>query len=302
MILGFVGLGKMGSRMVLNLISKGHRAVVYNRTPEATVSAAKRGAVAAYSLKELAARLPKNKVVWLMVPAGKPIDDVISGLSPYLSKGDVIIDGGNSFYKDSIRRYNTLRKRGISFVDCGTSGGLKGARYGACLTIGGDYNVYKRLWRLFKGLSAPGGYGYVGPSGAGHYVKVIHNGIEYALLQSYGEGFEALYNSPYKLNLAKIAGVWSHGSIIRSYLSELAVSAFKKHPAMKGVPGAIGGGETGKWALSMAKEGGAESGMLKLAFTKRRQSQKKESFASKVVAALRNEFGGHEFVKPKKKD
>ena len=245
-------------------------------------------------------KLPKQKIIWLMVTAGKPVDAVVKELLPYLKKGDIIIDAGNSFYKDSIRRYKFLKNKKIHFVDIGTSGGLKGARYGACLTIGCDKKIFRRIESICKAVSAKNGYAYVGPAGAGHFVKMAHNGIEYALLQAYGDGFELLFKGPYKnLGLKKIAETWQHGSVIRSWLLELAADAFKKNPKLSRLEGIIGGGETGQWAVSTAKEFGIPAESMKLALKLRKKSRKKPTFSGKVVAALRNEFGGHEIVRKK---
>ena len=233
-----------------------------------------------------------------MVTAGKPVDIVIEEILPYLKKGDIVIDGGNSFYKDSVRRYNYLKKKSIDFLDIGTSGGLSGARHGACLTIGGDINVFKKIEFVCKFVSAKDGYAYVGPSGAGHFVKMTHNGVEYALLQAYGDGYELLYNGPYKnLDFKKISTTWKNGSVIRSWLVELAEDAFSKDARLSKIEGVVGGGETGTWAIETAKEYNVPFESVKLALKLRKKSQKKPSFSGKVIAALRNEFGGHEVVK-----
>lgn len=298
MKLGFIGLGKMGFNMVLNL--KDHKVdiVAYSRSPESVKKIKKYRVKVAFSIEELIDKLPKQKIIWVMVPAGKPVDAVIRELLQYLKKNDIIIDGGNSFYKDSVRRYNYLKKKKINFVDIGTSGGLSGARHGACLTIGGDKKIFKKIELICKIVSAQDGYAYVGPAGSGHFVKMVHNGIEYALLQAYGEGFELLHKGPYKnIDFEKIAKVWKNGSIISSYLIELAEIAFKKDPKLRKIEGVIGGGETGEWAVKTAKEFGVDVGTIKSALNERKKSKKHPRFAGKVVAALRNEFGGHEVVK-----
>lgn len=298
MKLGFIGLGRMGFNIVLNLHGKKIPVVAYNRSPEPVKEIRKHGVNDAYSIPELINKLPKRKIIWLMVTAGKPVDKVIEELLPYLNKGDIIIDGGNSFYKDSIRRYKKLKKKKIGFIDIGTSGGLKGARYGACLTIGGDKKTFKKIEWLCRAVSAKNGYAYVGNAGAGHFVKMVHNGIEYALLQAYGDGYELLFKAPYKnLDLKKISETWQNGSVIRSWLIELAADAFRKDKKLSKIEGVIGGGETGEWAVNTAKEFNVPFESIKLALKLRKSSRKKPSFAGKVIAALRNEFGGHEVVR-----
>ncbi len=292
----------MGSNMVLNALDNGVEVVAYNRTPEITnefvKEARSKKLVPVYSLADLCSKLQSPRLIWLMVTAGKPVDAIIEGLLPHLRKSDLLVDGGNSFYKDSQKRYKLLKRRGIHFLDCGTSGGLEGARNGACLTIGGDKKVFKRVEWLFKALACPGGYLYCGLAGSGHFVKVTHNGIEYALLQAYGEGFEMLARGPYKnLDLAAIARVWSHGSVIRSWITELAEKAFAKDSLLDSIRGVVGGGETGEWTLRTAKKFGVEMPELEVALRMRKRSKKKEVFAGKVIAALRNEFGGHEIVR-----
>jgi len=300
MKIGYIGLGKMGFNIVLNLHDKKVDVIAYNRSPEPVKEIKKYGIEVAYSIKELVKKLPQQKVIWMMVTAGKPVDLVINELLPYLKEDDIIIDGGNSFYKDSIRRYNQLKYKKINFVDIGTSGGLKGARHGACLTIGGDKNIFGKIETICKAISAKNGYAYVGSAGAGHFVKMVHNGIEYALLQAYGDGFDLLANGPYKdLDLMKIAEAWNNGSVIRSWLVELAIESFNKDPKLIKIEGIIGGGETGKWAIKTAKEFNVDFESVKLAYKSRMKSRKKPNFSGKVVAALRNEFGGHDVVKKK---
>lgn len=298
MKIGFIGLGRMGFNIVLDIHDKKIPVVAYNRSKEPVNEIKKHGVDVAYSIEELINKLPRQKIIWLMVTAGKPVDAVIKELLPYLNKSDIIIDGGNSFYKDSIRRYKFLKGKKIDFMDIGTSGGLKGARHGACLTIGGDKKIFKKIEWLCKKIAVKNGYAYVGNAGAGHFVKMVHNGIEYALLQAYGDGYELLFKGPYKnLDFKKISETWLNGSVIRSWLVELAIDAFKKDPKLSRIEGIIGGGETGEWAVNTAKEHKVPFESVKLALKLRKQSRKSPSFAGKVVAALRNEFGGHEVVK-----
>ena len=300
MKLGFIGLGRMGFNIVLNLKDHKISVVAYNRSPEPTREIKKKKVDAAFSIDELMKKLPKQKIIWIMVTAGRPVDAVIEEILPFLKPNDIVIDGGNSFYKDSIRRFEYLKSKKINFLDIGTSGGLSGARHGACLTIGGDKKIFKKIEPICKAVSAKEGYAYVGSSGAGHFVKMVHNGIEYAMLQAYGEGFELLFNGPYKnLDFEKISKTWKNGSIIRSYLIELAEEVFKKDPKLSKIEGVVGGGETGEWAVKTANEFNVEVGAIKLALDERKKSKQNPRFAGKVVAALRNEFGGHEIVKKK---
>ncbi len=300
MRVGFIGLGRMGHNVVLNLMEKGNEVVAYNRSPDKVKDVVKFGAIGARSVAELVSRLPKPRAIIIMVTAGRPIDEVLSQLLPLLSKNDVIVEAGNSYFEDSIRRNKLCKKKGIHFLDMGTSGGLMGARHGASLMIGGDKAVFRRLKKLFADIAAKDGYAYMGPSGAGHFVKMVHNGIEYSIEEAYGEGFEVLQKSPYKLDFAKIAGVWNHGSIVRSFLLEQALSAFRKDAKLKKFRGIVGGGETGMWALNTAKSEKVEMKTLKRAIEKREQSHSKQSFSTKVVSAMRWEFGGHEEPKKKK--
>ncbi len=301
MKIGFIGLGRMGFNIVLNLHSKKVGVVAYNRSHEPLNKIKKYGVEVAFSIEELVKKLPKQKIIWIMVTAGKAVDGTIKELLPYLKKDDIIIDGGNSFYKDSIRRFKFLKNKRIHFVDIGTSGGLQGARYGACLTIGGDKKIFKRIEPICKAVSAKNGYAYVGNAGAGHFVKMVHNGIEYAMLQAYGDGFELLFKGPYKnLDLRKIAATWKNGSVIRSWLLELAEDVFRKYQKLNKIEGIVGGGETGQWAVNTAKEFKVPVESIKLALKLRKKSKKKPSFAGKVIAALRNEFGGHEVVRKKR--
>jgi 6-phosphogluconate dehydrogenase len=297
MKVGFIGLGRMGLLMLANLVKHKHTVVAFNRSPRPRRLAAKKGAIVASSYADVAAKLPKPRIIWIMVAAGKPVDAVINQLMPALSKGDIIIDGGNSYYKDSIRRYKKLGKKGIRFLDIGTSGGLEGAEKGACFMAGGDKSAYNKVMPLLKAMATKGGYGYFGSTGAGHFVKMVHNGIEYGMLQAYGEGFEMLEKAPYKLDLRKAAEVWNNGSVIRSWLIGLAEGAFRKDARLKKIRGIVGGGETGRWTVKTAKELKVPVPVIKAALMMRAQSKKKEVFSGKVVAALRYEFGRHEVVK-----
>jgi 6-phosphogluconate dehydrogenase len=233
MQIGFVGLGKMGGNMVERLLRDKHDVVVYNRTMEKVEQAVSKGAIGSSSLGEMTSKLTGKRIVWLMVPAGEPVDTSISSLLPLLKPGDVIIDGGNSYYKDTVRRNSLLKEKGLEYLDCGTSGGIWGLKVGYCLMIGGSRTAFKSLEPIFKTLAPPEGYLHCGESGAGHLVKMIHNGVEYGMMQAYAEGFDILKASPYGLNLQKIAHLWNQGSVVRSWLLELAELALQKDPALE---------------------------------------------------------------------
>ncbi len=297
MRIGFIGLGRMGSRMAEHLLEKGLEVVVYARSAEAMAPLVLKGAVAAGSYAEFAVKLEGRKTIMLMVTQGKPVDEVIKGLSPYLLSGDILIDGGNSFYKDSVKRANGLAKKGVFFLDAGTSGGLEGARTGASIMVGGDKKAFEIAEPLFRALAVEEGYAYLGESGAGHFVKMVHNGIEYSFLQALGEGYELLHRSKYGLDLQEVTKVYRHGSVIRGWLVDLIARALAKDHGLEGQSGVIGGGSTGEWALKSAKERKVKMPGLEAAMKARKSSQKKPGFSGKVVAALRQEFGGHEAPK-----
>lgn len=294
MRLGFIGLGRMGRSMVFRLLSKGFEVVVYDRIPDLVKEVNSNGARGVLSLKELARTLSEPKIIWSMVPAGRPVDEVIDGILPYLREKDVVIDGGNSYYKNSIRRAEKLRKKGVLFLDVGTSGGPEGVAEGLSLMIGGEKEAFLRVKPVFEALAANEGYGYFGPSGAGHFVKMVHNGVEYAILQAYGEGFDLLNSGSYDLDLKHIAQVWNRGSVVRSWLLELVEKVFEKDRKLEGITDEVGGGQTGIWSIEAAIEHEIPFPMMGAALSARFRSRQKESFATKLVAALRREFGGHE--------
>ncbi len=296
MEIGLIGLGKMGFNLALNMAEKGHRVVAYNRSPEKTKKAEAQGITGAYTLPELAAKLAPPRVVWLMLPAGAPVDEILTALVPFLAAQDTVIDGGNSHYHDSLRRAQELQAKGINFVDAGTSGGTAGARHGACLMIGADDEIFAHLEPLFKEISVPGGYLHTGPPGSGHFVKMIHNGIEYGMLQAIGEGLEILARGPFALNLTEIARVWSHGSVIRGWLMELTARALAKDPHLEKIKGIVHSSGEGLWAVETALALGVPAPVTAAALFMRYRSEQEDSFAGKVVAALRHEFGGHEVV------
>jgi len=293
MELGMIGLGRMGANMTERLVLGGHRVISYDRSPEAIQRVVDKGAVGSRSLADFVQQLSQPRAAWLMVPSGDPVDQTIEQLLPQLAKGDVIIDGGNSYYKDSIRRAEKLKQQGIYFVDAGTSGGIWGLKVGYCMMLGGEKEIVERLDPIFKTLAPKDGYLHVGPSGAGHFVKMIHNGIEYGMLQAYGEGFELLKASGFDLDLGKIAHLWNQGSVVRSWLLELAESAFNKDPELASIKGYVEDSGEGRWTVLEAVERNVPASVLTLSLFARFASRQEDSFSAKVIAALRNEFGGH---------
>jgi 6-phosphogluconate dehydrogenase len=296
MKVGVIGLGRMGSAIVYRLSKAGHTVVGFNHSPQALELARAMGAQTVSSLQELARKV---RIFWLMVPAGDPVDEVIKQLLPHLQKGDILVDGGNSHFSDSQRRYKMLKAQEICFLDCGTSGGLHGKEIGFSLMIGGDKEIFTAIEPLFKAIAAPHGYGYVGPSGAGHYVKMVHNGIEYALLQAYAEGFHVLKDGAYPdLNLEQIANIWNHGSIIRSWILHLAHEIFEVDQELAHISGKIAESGTGKWTVDEAHKQNIPVRLIEDALTIRAQSRETGgNYATKIVALLRNKFGGHSFEK-----
>lgn len=294
MKIGFVGLGKMGGGMVGSLLGGGHQAVAFDPVKEVVKEAENKGAIPANSLQDLVERLDPPRAIWIMVPSGKPTGETITSLSHLLGENDILIDGGNSFYKHSMKRAQELKEKGISFLDVGTSGGIWGPKIGYCLMIGGEEDVFKTIEPIFKALALENGYAYVGTAGAGHFVKMVHNGIEYALLQGYAEGFEIMHaKKDFNLDLAKIAYLWNQGSVIRSWLLELAESALKKDPNLKSVRDYVEDSGEGRWTVAEALEENVPAPVITLSLLERFRSRQEESFSAKVIAALRDEFGGH---------
>jgi len=294
MRVAMIGLGKMGGNMTARLLERRHEVVAYDRTPDAVSRATALGARGATDLASVVAQLDAPRVIWIMVPAGAPVDETIDALVPRLSKGDVIIDGGNSRFHDTLRRARALTERGIEFVDAGTSGGIWGKDNGYCLMVGGSERAVKICEPLFTALAQEGGYAHVGPSGAGHYVKMVHNGIEYALLQGYAEGFEILHASKdFKLDLHQIAAVWNHGSVVRSWLNELAERAFARDASLSALRGYVEDSGEGRWTVQEATDLNVPAPVIALSLIMRLRSRQEDSFGAKVIAALRNEFGGH---------
>jgi 6-phosphogluconate dehydrogenase len=294
MQIALVGLGKMGYNLALNLRNHGHEVVAYDRSPELTAKiGAEPGITTADSLAGLCTRLAPRRVLWLMVPAGNIVDEVIDQLVPHLGAGDIIIDGGNSNFNDSVRRFKALQQKGIHLLDCGTSGGTSGALHGACTMIGGEKEIYEYCKPVFDDISLPGGTLYVGAAGAGHFTKMVHNGIEYGMMQAIAEGFEVLERSEYDIDFHKVATLWNHGSVVRSWLMELTANAFAKDPQLDAIRGVMHSSGEGKWTLETALDLGVPTPVIALSLLMRYRSQQDDTFSGKVVAALRNEFGGH---------
>jgi len=295
MQLGMIGLGKMGGNMTERLMRDGHRVVVFDRSADTIVHYTGLGAQGAKDAADMVAQLSVPRVVWIMVPAGQPVDDTIAALIPGMSKGDVIIDGGNSNFHDSIRRGAELKEKGIHFVDSGTSGGIWGLANGYCLMIGASDEAFALCEPIFKTLAPADGYAHMGPAGAGHYVKMIHNGVEYGMLQAYAEGYEILHASKDfpGLDLHKIAAVWNHGSVVRSWINELAEKAFEKDNNLPDLKGYIADSGEGRWTVQEAIDLDVPAPVITLSLLMRLRSRQDDSFGGKVIAALRNEFGGH---------
>ncbi len=298
MKIGFIGLGKMGFNMVEHLLDLGHEVVAYDVSAEAVASIAAKGATAASSLQHLVGELDAPRVVWMMVPAGRPVDAVIDGLAPFLKVGDIVIDGGNSRYTDTVARAEKLRQQGIRLLDIGTSGGLDGARHGACMMAGGEREAYAVVEPMVRDLCVPNGYGYMGASGSGHFVKMVHNGIEYGMMQAIGEGFDLLRASGYDLDNETVARVWSNGSVIRGWLMELAGKAFEQDNDLGWLGGKVADSGEGRWTVEAAVELGVAVPIISGALFERFRSQSEENFSDKVVAALRHGFGGHAVQSP----
>ena len=297
MKLGFVGFGRMGGNMVKRLLDRGHQITVYARRREVRAEAAALGAAPADSLADLVEQLTPPRVVWMMIPAGGAVDATLSTLQPILSAGDIIVDGGNSNYKDSIRRAAAAASKNLRYIDAGTSGGIWGLQVGYCLMVGGETDAVKVVEPAFLDLAPKDGYMHVGPSGAGHFVKMIHNGIEYGMLQAYAEGFAILHAGSYDLDLRAISALWNHGSVVRSWLLELAERAFAADPELRSIRGYVEDSGEGRWTVQEAIDHNVPAPVITLSLLQRFRSRQEENFGDKVIAALRNQFGGHA-VKP----
>ncbi len=293
MKIGFIGLGKMGGNMTKRLLLKKHELVVFDFSAEAVKEAEMHGAESAKSIEELVEKLPQKKVIWLMIPAGKPVDDTLEILSKTLTKGDIIIDGGNSFWKDSKARAEKMKAFGIDFIDCGTSGGVWGLQNGYCLMYGGNKNACDYTHDLYKDLATENGYLYCGDSGAGHFVKMVHNGIEYGMMQSFAEGFELMEKSSFAYNLTDIAKLWQHGSVVRSWLLDLTHNALSEDPKLDKIRGYVEDNGEARWMVQTAMDLEVPVHATAASLFTRFESRQKESFAMKMLAAMRNQFGGH---------
>lgn len=293
MELAILGLGRMGGNMVERLLRDHHQVVAYNRSPGSVKEAEAAGAIGAYSLQEVIEKLQAPRVVWMMIPAGEPVDTMIADLLPLMSPGDILIDGGNSNWKDSVRRAKLVKQQGINYMDAGVSGGIWGLEVGYCLMVGGDEQTFKVVEPAFKTLAPENGYLLAGPNGAGHFAKMIHNGIEYGMMQAYAEGFEILQASPYDFDLAGLAQLWNQGSVIRSWLLELTERAFRADPNLDAIQGYVEDSGEGRWTVFQAIDEDVPAPVLTLALMMRFRSRQEDSFSAKVVAALRREFGGH---------
>lgn len=291
-----IGLGRMGYAIASRLLNDGHEVWGFDTDSNNLQSASSLGVETVSDVSDLKGFV---NIFWLMVPAGQVVDNIINQLLTFAKPGVVIIDGGNSNFNDSVRRYKVLKEKEINFIDCGTSGGVHGKELGFSLMVGGDKNIFDELEPIFRSLTVSGGYAYMGPSGAGHYVKMVHNGIEYALLQSYAEGFHLLKDGQYKdLDLAKISDVWNHGSIIRSWILDLAHNIFMENQELTDISGKIGENNTGRWTLDEAKNRGVPVDLIERALNIRAMSRKTGgNYATKIVALLRNQFGGHPFAR-----
>ncbi|WP_456273237.1 phosphogluconate dehydrogenase (NAD(+)-dependent, decarboxylating) [Bacillus sp. AK031] len=293
MQIGMIGLGKMGYQLSLNLADHKHDVVAFDLNGEAMKKISAEGVQTASTIEELVSKLEKPRTVWMMVPAGEATESVFGQVLPYLEEGDCIIDGGNAHYKDSLRRDEQAAEKGVYFFDCGTSGGVDGARHGACTMIGGNAEVFKEIEAIFADISVENGYLYTGKAGSGHFLKMVHNGVEYGMMQAIAEGFEILEKSPFDYEYEKVARVWNNGSVIRSWLMELTENAFSKDEKLDGIKGVMHSSGEGKWTVETALDLQTAAPVIALSLMMRYRSLEDDTFTGKVVAALRNEFGGH---------
>ena len=294
MELGIYGLGRMGGNMATRLVQGGHRVVASNRSRGPVDEAASLGAVPAYTMEEMVSKLEASpKIVWLMVPSGQVTDDALDHAMSLLKSGDIIIDGGNSNFHDTQRRAEKVTAAGMHFMDCGTSGGIWGLKVGYSLMIGGEQAIFQHCEPIFKTLAPENGYGYMGTHGAGHFVKMVHNGVEYGMLQAYGEGFEIIEKSEFKPDLREVTRVWQNGSVVRSWLLDLAALAFAEDPALADIKGYVQDSGEGRWTVQAAMDEDVPAPVITLSLLARFVSRQDESFSAKVIAALRNQFGGH---------
>ena len=293
MQIGLIGLGKMGYNLALNFKSKGHQVVAFDVNKAAMDKIATEGITTAPSIADLTNSLQGKRIIWIMVPAGNVVDVILGNIKNYLKADDILIDGGNSHYKDTLARGRDLEKMGVHYLDCGTSGGVNGALHGVCTMIGGKKEVFDHCEPLFKSISVPNGYLYCGKSGSGHFTKMVHNGIEYGMMQSIAEGLEVLHKYDSEVNLAAVSKVWNHGSVVRCWLMELTQHALEKDENLESIKGIMHSSGEGKWTVETALELGVPTPVITMSLLTRYRSQQEDTFSGKVVAALRNEFGGH---------
>ena len=293
MQLGFVGLGKMGLNMVTRLVRGGHQVVAFDRSADAVQLAAAAGASGVADLAVLVAALTPPRSVWIMVPSGDPTESIVTSLAALLAPGDTIIDGGNTRFSDDVRRAESLAAKALTYIDAGTSGGIWGLQEGYCLMVGGDEAVCRRLEPIFLTLAPKDGYLRVGGPGAGHYVKMIHNGIEYGLMQAYAEGFDLMHASPYGLDTAAIAALWTRGSVVRSWLLDLTVRALTENPDLSNIEAYVEDSGEGRWTLHESIDRGVPMPVITAALYTRFRSRERSPFSERLLAALRNQFGGH---------
>jgi 6-phosphogluconate dehydrogenase len=293
MQLGFVGLGRMGGNMVHRLARGGHDVVAFNRSPGPVQEAIKNGATGATSLPDLVSKLNTPRAIWLMLPAGGVTDEYLNQLADLCEPGDLFVDGANSRWKDTMARAERIKARGFEFVDCGTSGGIWGLQEGYSIMAGGSPAAFARVEPAVRTLAPEGGYGLVGPNGAGHFVKMVHNGVEYGMMQAYAEGFQILEKSEYGLDLEQVGRIWQHGSVVRSWLLDLAVSALEKDPTLEKLEGWVSDSGEGRWTIEAAIDEDVAAPVIALSLFSRFMSRDANSFSWRMLAALRNEFGGH---------
>jgi 6-phosphogluconate dehydrogenase len=293
MQLGFVGLGRMGGNMVHRLARGGHEVVAFNRSPGPVQEAVKHGAVGATSLQDLVDKVKAPRVIWLMLPAGNVTDQFLNQLMDLCQPGDLFVDGANSRWKDTKARAERTKQRGFEFVDCGTSGGIWGLQVGYSIMAGGSPEAFARVEPAVKTLAPENGYGLVGPNGAGHFTKMVHNGIEYGMMQAFAEGFQVLEKSEYPIDLTQVSKIWQNGSVVRSWLLDLAVSAFEKDPKLEALEGWVDDSGEGRWTIEAAIDEDVPAPVITMSLFSRFYSRDHNSFSWRVLAALRNEFGGH---------
>lgn len=297
MKLGLIGLGKMGYPLALNMKDHGHEVIAYNRSEGKRIAIREEGIQAVDTLEALVESLETPRTLWMMVPSGETVDQIIETLIPLLDKDDLIVDGGNSFYKDTLKRHEYLTEKGLGYIDVGTSGGVNGARYGACFMAGGEDKYMNRVAQVLEDTAVENGYAHVGAPGTGHYVKMIHNGIEYGMMQAIGEGFEIMHHSPLSINQKEVAKVWSHGSIIEGLLMNMVLQALEKSEDLKEIVGIVDASGEGEWTVREALDLKVFAPVIATSLGMRFKSKDELKYSEKVVAAMRNEFGGHALYK-----